>query len=100
MIDRYRHNASGQIAIAERHSEMRRAGERRDTYVMHAVTDPREAPGSPFTVEMEKVKVWERRDPSGPYTPDNAVEIELDGQYVAQPLTISGEQFQAEWTAE
>lgn len=91
--DRYRHT-SGCTAIAE--FTFTSAGDFVDVY---AVNDPRLYEGHPFEVRQRVERVLERRDPNGPYSPDNAVEIAIPGAYYADRLRLSKATFDAEWVS-
>lgn len=94
-LARYRHT-SGATAMAT----VRYEGDsirQVETIELHALDDPRKFDGAPFTVKIRKELVTIRRDPEGGYTPENAMEVEIDGAYYAEPIKVSRAQFDAEW---
>lgn len=94
-LARYRHTsgATAMATVSYEGDSIRQV----ETIELHALDDPRKFDGAPFTVKMRKELVTVRRDPLGGYTPENAMEVEIDGAYYAEPIKISRAQFDAEW---
>lgn len=92
---RYRHT-SGVTAMVTQLEGMSMTG---STHVeLVAMEDPRKYEGQPFEIKQTIERVLVRRDPSGPYTPENATEVEIEGVYYADPIKIPRVKFDAEWT--